>query len=388
LQGGANRFQNASSITCPIIMPQPPPTRGRGAAGNPDSRYAEHRREPFDDGWPREPEPAHKTELLSDSSRSIISYNQSPDIPFDRSINPYRGCEHGCIYCYARPTHAWLDLSPGLDFETRLFYKPNARDLLERTLAKPGYRPAPLVLGANTDPYQPVERRLGITRDILEVLAACRHPVAITTKSAGVLRDLDLLAPMAAARLAAVQVSITTLDAGLARRLEPRAASPRRRLEAVRLLTQAGIPVGVLVSPLIPGLTDRDLERVLEAAAEAGAVRAGSLLLRLPLEVKDLFRDWLRSHYPDRAAKVLGLIRQCREGRLNDAAFGRRFTGSGPVATLLQHRFEVAARRLGLVRRDAGWDLDGGRFRPPTPAGTQLSLFTTPGDSPPPAGDL
>jgi len=310
-----------------------------------------------------------------DASRTIVVRNQSPDIPFDRSINPYRGCEHGCIYCYARPTHAWLGLSPGLDFESKLSYKPDAAALLERELAKPGYDPAVIVLGSNTDPYQPAERRLGITRKILEVLRGCRHPVAITTKSAGVLRDLDLLADMARSGLAAVQVSVTTLDRDLARRLEPRAPSPQRRLEAVRTLVDAGVPVGVLVSPVIPGLTDSDLEGVLEAAANAGASRAGSLLIRLPLEVKELFQEWLQAHYPERAGKVLSLIRQCREGKLNDSEFGLRFTGSGPVAVLLRKRFDLAAARLGLLRQDAGWDLATDLFRPPIPPGGQLPLF-------------
>jgi DNA repair photolyase len=349
--------------------------KGRGALTNRSSRCLSEDREPFDDGWPADGEPPLRTELAVDSSRSVISRNRSPDVPFDRSVNPYRGCEHGCIYCYARPTHAWLGLSPGLDFETRLFYKPDAAEQLVRELAAPGYRAATLVLGANTDPYQPVERRLGLTRRVLAVLAECRHPVAITTKSSGVLRDLDLLAPMARQKLAAVQVSITTLDKGLARRLEPRAASPARRLETIRALAEAGVPVGVLVSPLIPGLTDQDLERVLAAAADAGAVRAGSLLLRLPLEVAELFQDWLRAHYPERAGRVLGLIRQCRDGKLNHAQFGRRFTGTGPVAGLLQQRFELAARRLGLPRQDAGWELNTDAFRRPPPRGSQLPLF-------------
>jgi DNA repair photolyase len=351
------------------------PERGRGAVTNPDNRYAEHAREDVDDGWhSEEPEPL-RTELTIDASRTVISRNQSPDIPFDRSINPYRGCEHGCIYCYARPTHAWLGLSPGLDFESRLFYKPDAAAQLERELARSGYAPATLVLGANTDPYQPIERRLGITRQILGVLRDCRHPVAVTTKSALVLRDLDLLGEMAARHLAAVQISITTLDGALARHLEPRAASPRRRLDAIRALADAGVPTGVLVSPLIPGLTDQDLERVLEAAEGAGATRAGALLIRLPREIKGLFSDWLEAHYPDRAQKVLSLIRQCRGGKLNDAAFGTRFTGTGPVAALLQQRFELAAGRLGLLRQDAGWDLDIGLFRPPASPDPQLSLF-------------
>ena len=338
--------------------------KGRGALTNHSSRYRREVREPFDDGWPVAEEPPPRTELFVDSSRSVISRNRSPDIPFDRSVNPYRGCEHGCVYCYARPTHAWLGLSPGLDFETRLFYKPDAAEQLVRELAAPGYRAATLVLGANTDPYQPVERRLGLTRRVLAVLAECRHPVAITTKSSGVLRDLDLLAPMARQKLAAVQVSITTLDKALA-----------RRLETIRALAEAGVPVGVLVSPVIPGLTDQDLERVLAAAADAGAVRAGSLLLRLPLEVAELFQDWLRAHYPERAGRVLGLIRQCRDGRLNHARFGRRFTGTGPVAELLQQRFALAAGRLGLRRQDAGWDLNAGAFRAPAPPGSQLALF-------------
>ncbi|MCU0835577.1 MAG: PA0069 family radical SAM protein [Chromatiaceae bacterium] len=358
-------------------MTDPSRTPGRGARSNPANRYAAARRESVDDGWPADAEPAPplRTQLGIDASRTIISRNQSPDIPFDRSVNPYRGCEHGCIYCYARPTHAYLGLSPGLDFESRLFYKPDAAHQLAAELGAPGYRPATLVLGANTDPYQPVERRLGVTRAILQVLAESRHPVAITTKAALVLRDLDLLVPMAEQRLAAVQVSLTTLDGQLARRLEPRAASPQRRLEVIRTLSEAGVPVGVLVSPVIPGLTDDHLERVLEAAAEAGATRAGSLLIRLPLELAELFQDWLAAHYPGRAAKVLGLIRDCRGGRLNDPRFGTRFTGSGPVAALLERRFELAARRLGLTRQDAGWDLDAGRFRPPRPPGSQLDLF-------------
>jgi len=349
----------------------------RGAVTNPGARYAEYVRETVDDGWYTSDAPPFRTELAVDTSRTIISRNRSPDIPFDRSVNPYRGCEHGCIYCYARPTHAWLGLSPGLDFESRLFYKPDAAAQLLRELSMPGYEPATIVLGANTDPYQPAERKLRITRQLLEVLHACRHPVAITTKSALVLRDLDLLAEMAAERLVAVQVSITTLDGALARHLEPRAASPGRRLVAIRDLVQAGVPTGVLVSPMIPGLTDQDLERVLEAAANAGATRAGMLLIRLPLEIKDLFKDWLRTRYPARAEKVLSLIRQCREGKLNSAQFGARFTGTGPVAALLQQRFALATRRLGLQRQDAGWKLEARRFRSPGPAGAQLSLFDT-----------
>jgi len=362
---------------------RPKPLRGRGAVTNPVSRFLAHEREAVDDGWwheadPLAPPPA-PTELGIDNSRSVISYNQSPDLPFDRTANPYRGCEHGCIYCYARPTHAWLGLSPGLDFERRLFHKPEAAAQLRRELAAPSYRPATLVLGANTDPYQPVERRLGRTRELLEVLAECRHPVAVTTKSALVLRDLDLLAAMAERRLVAVQLSVTTLDGELARRLEPRASAPHKRLQAIAALSAAGIPAGVLVSPLIPGLTDADLERIIALAAEAGARRAGALLLRLPLEIKDLFTDWLQAHYPERADRVLSLIRQCRDGRLNDPDFGTRMTGTGVVAELLQQRLRLALSRHGLARQDSGWPLDTTQFRRPTRAGgmakRQLSLF-------------
>jgi len=359
----------------PITPPPDGPIRGRGAASNPDSRYCEHSRETVDDGWWQEDDAeAPRTELGIESSRTIISYNSSPDLPFDRSVNPYRGCEHGCIYCYARPTHAWLGLSPGLDFERRIFYKPDAAEQLRRELAAPGYRPATLVLGANTDPYQPVERRLGITRELLKVLADCGHPVAITTKSALVLRDLDLLAAMASRQLAAVQVSITTLDDELSRRLEPRAASPQRRLRVIADLAAAGVPVGVLVSPLIPGLTDTDMERIVALAAEAGARRAGMLLIRLPREIKDLFSEWLRLHYPQRADKVLSLIRQCRAGRLNDPNFGTRMSGTGPVAELLQQRFRLALRRHGLDWHD-GCHLATEHFRPPPLSGDQMSLF-------------
>jgi DNA repair photolyase len=352
------------------------PLRGRGTARNPTSRFAAHGRERADDGWWQEDtEPRPRTEVGVDTSRSIISWNSSPDIPFERSVNPYRGCEHGCIYCYARPTHAWLGLSPGLDFERLLFHKPDAADQLRRALAKRDYRPATLVLGANTDPYQPIEHHLGHTRDILQVLLETRHPVAITTKSALVLRDLPLLRELAEHRLVAVQMSVTTLDVELARRLEPRATAPRRRLRAIEALAGAGIPTGVLVSPLIPGLTDHDLERIIAAAAAAGAVRAGALLIRLPLELKELFRDWLHNHCPGQAAKVLSLIRQCRAGALNSAEFGERMTGTGPVAEVLQQRLRLALRRHGLARQDSGWPLSADAFRPPAADPRQLSLF-------------
>lgn len=364
-------------------MSRPDPGPGRGATANPQCRYHAERRELFDDGWfGDEPIPPLRTQVGIDASRTVLTFNQSPDVPFDRSVNPYRGCEHGCIYCYARPTHAYLGLSPGLDFETRLFCKPDAAKQLERELAAPGYRPRTLVLGANTDPYQPIERRHEITRSVLQVLRDCRHPVVITTKAPLVLRDLDLLVPMAERRLAAVLVSITTLDPALARRMEPRAAAPQRRLQVIQALAEARVPVGVLVSPLIPGLTDPDLERILELAAQAGASRAGTILIRLPLEVAGLFEDWLRAHYPERAERVLSLIRQCRVGRLNDPDFGSRMRGSGPIAELLAQRFRLAARRVrldpGLEHPGGTWDLDSAQFRPPRPPGTQLSLFDPP----------
>jgi DNA repair photolyase len=350
--------------------------RGRGSLSNPGSRYAVHARETEDDGWWQAPATdAPRTTLGIDTSRSVISFNESPDIPFDRSINPYRGCEHGCIYCYARPSHAWLGLSPGLDFEQQLFYKPEAATQLRQALARPGYRPETIVLGANTDPYQPIERRVGATRAILEVLLDARHPVAITTKSALVLRDLPLLQALAKQQLIAVQMSVTTLDDELARRMEPRASAPRRRLGVVAELAAAGIPTGVLVSPLIPGLTDHDLERIVEAAAQAGAQRAGALLLRLPLELKQLFEEWLRAHYPERAAKVLSLVRQCRSGALNASTFGERMTGTGPVAALLQQRLRLALRRHGLQRQDSAWLLSTDAFRPPAADLRQLVLF-------------
>ncbi|GBD42700.1 hypothetical protein HRbin40_00155 [bacterium HR40] len=351
--------------------------RGRGAGENPPNRFEALAREPFDDGFgtldvvaAESVPPA--TEVLLDRSRTVLARNESPDIPFDRSVNPYRGCEHGCIYCYARPTHNWLGFSSGLDFETKILVKPEAAELLRHELARPGYRCAPIALGTNTDPYQPLERRLRVTRSILELLAACRHPVGIVTKSAGVLRDLDLLVPMARDGLASVFLSITTLDAALARRLEPRAAAPHRRLEAIRALASAGVPTGVMVAPVIPALTDHELERILEAAAEAGAERAGWILLRLPHDVKDLFDAWLLRHVPARRERVLARIRECRAGRLNDPAFGSRLRGTGVWAQLLDQRFAKACARLGLNRRTfpARTDL----FRPPSES-RQLDLF-------------
>jgi DNA repair photolyase len=352
--------------------------KGRGATFNPKVRFESAELDPFDDGWgslaqARDDDPPPRTEVSPDASRSVIVRNTSPDIPFDRSINPYRGCEHGCVYCYARPTHAYLGLSPGLDFETRLLAKYDAATLLERELAKPGYRCQPIALGTNTDPYQPVERRLEITRGILAVLARCRHPATIVTKSAAVVRDLDLLVPMARQDLVRVAISVTTLDRDLARRLEPRAAAPQRRLEAIKRLCDAGVPVGVMVAPIIPALTDHEIERIMDAAVAAGAGSAGYVLLRLPHEVKELFERWLETHAPERAAHVLSLVRQCRGGRLYDATFGRRMRGEGPYAELIGRRFASAKRRLGLTTETRSLRTD--LFAPPAPASGQLRLL-------------
>jgi len=346
--------------------------KGRGAVSNAAGRYEPHARVAIDDGWgPGEDDPPRRTTVGRDSSRSVIARNRSPDVPFDQSINPYRGCEHGCVYCFARPTHAWLGLSPGLDFETRLFAKPDAARLLEQELARPGYEPQVIALGANTDPYQPVEREHGLTRQILEVLWRARHPTAIVTKSNLVLRDLDILAPMAAAGLARVMVSVTTLDRTLARRMEPRAPTPARRIEAIAGLRDAGVPVGVLASPMIPALNDAELEAILESCAKAGADSANYILLRLPLEIKHLFVEWLEAHYPERKARVLSLLRQSRDGKLYDSAFGKRMTGGGPYAELIAHRFKIACRRYGLNERD--FALDTTQFV--RPRGSQLDLF-------------
>jgi len=358
------------------------PERGRGATFNPQNRFRREGREAYDDGWPApaeaampDAEPARlRTTVTIQPARTLIAHNASPDIPFTQSINPYQGCEHGCIYCYARPTHAYHDLSPGLDFETRLFAKPNAPTLLRAELAKRGYRCDPIALGTNTDPYQPIEREWKITRGILEVLAEHEHPFTIVTKSALVERDLDLIAPMAAKNMARVYISITTLDKELARSLEPRAATPPRRLQAILALSGAGVPVGVLAAPVIPQLNDRDLEGILEAAAANGARHAGWIMLRLPLEVAPLFRDWLDAHYPLRAEHVMSVLRQLRGGRDYDARFGARMRGTGPFAELIEKRFALACRRLRLNRDRE--PLDTSRFRPPAPAGPrQLDLL-------------
>ncbi len=352
------------------------PRKGRGAASNDSSRFDAERRVSFDDGWgtaDAEPLPLATT-LSVDATRTIIARNDSPDIGFDRSINPYRGCEHGCIYCYARPSHAYLGLSPGLDFESRLFYKPQAAALLAAELRKKGYVCRPIALGSNTDPYQPVERRLGVTRAILEVLRDFRHPVTIVTKSALIRRDLDILGEMAKARLAIATISVTTLDRALARRMEPRAATPERRLETIAALAAAGVPTAVLSAPMIPALNDSEMEQVLEHARAAGAVAAGYTLLRLPLELKALFREWLETHFPDKAAHVLSLVAQTHGGRLYDSAWSKRMTGAGPYADMLRLRFDRACRRLGFDPRTTK-PLDATRFRPPPQTGDQLNLF-------------
>lgn len=361
--------------------------KGRGATRNPAVRFERLATEAFDDGWQTLEEsfadlPPLATTLTRDAARSAIAWNNSPDIGFDRAVNPYRGCEHGCIYCYARPSHAYLGLSPGLDFETRLLFKPEVAALLEKELRRPGYVPRPLALGSNTDPYQPVERQLKLTRGVLEVLERFGHPVTIVTKSAGVLRDLDILERLAARNLVRVCLSVTTLDPALARILEPRAAAPGRRLEAIRQLTAVGVPTAVLAAPMIPAVNDMELERILERSAASGATRAAYTLLRLPLEIAGLFEDWLREHMPDRAERVLALVRQTRGGRVYDSDFAQRMSGSGPYAEMLANRFRVAARRLGLTARgEARGALDCGQFSPPPgPGGTpaearQLALF-------------
>ena len=347
--------------------------KGRGALANPANRFAATRSESVADGWYQDEVPESiATELRIDSSRSVIAHNDSPDIPYEQSINPYRGCEHGCVFCYARPTHAYLDLSPGIDFETRLVYKPDAARLLRAELARPGYRCSHIMLGSNTDPYQPVERRLGITRALLEVLAETRHPVAITTRSTLVLRDLDLLAPMARLGLCSVYLSITTFDNGLKRALEPRSAASLARLQAMRELSAAGVPVGVMAAPMIPAVNEHELETILQRAAEAGARRAGYVLLRLPHEVKDLFRQWLAEHLPDRAAHVMSLVQAARGGRDNDSHFGQRMAGTGAWAKLLGDRFRLACRRFGL-NGERQVKLSTALFRPPSTGG-QLPL--------------
>jgi DNA repair photolyase len=348
--------------------------RGRGTASNASGRFEPLARVASDDGWQGlEQLPPFKTTVTVDSTRKIITHNDSPDISFDRSINPYRGCEHGCVYCFARPTHAYLGLSPGLDFESKLFMKPNAPELLERELSAPGYSPKTIAIGTNTDPYQPIERRYQIMRRILEVLDRAGHPVGIVTKSALVLRDLDILTRMAKRDLVKVAISVTTLDANLARVMEPRASTPPRRLGALRELVKAGVPASALVAPIIPAINDAEIERILEAIAQAGVRHAGYVLLRLPFELKDLFREWLIENFPDRYRHVINLIRETRGGKDYDSTWGKRQTGSGPIAWMIGRRFEVACERLGFNLTSVKMTTE--HFRPPRPASEQLALF-------------
>jgi len=348
-----------------------PQHNGRGALSNASSRYDDEKKIRTTDGWDIEDElPPLRTTLTKDATRTILARNTSPDVPFDRSINPYRGCEHGCIYCFARPTHAYLGLSPGLDFETRILFKPDAAKLLTAELASPKYRPDVVAMGTNTDPYQPVERELKITRSIIRVLSDFNNPVGIVTKNHLVTRDIDILGDMARRNLAEVFLSVTTLDKDLARDMEPRASAPYRRLDAIRKLADAGVPVGVMTAPMIPGLNDHEMEAILEKAAEAGATRAGFTVLRLPLEIKDLFDEWLRANRPDRAERVLSLIRQMRGGALYQAEFGTRMKGEGPIAQLLGARFQAAVKRLGLNK--IRYRLDTLRFAVPESARTAL----------------
>ena len=348
--------------------------KGRGAVTNPGCRFDALSTAGFDDGWSfltgeELTAPPPETVLIRDTSRSAIAWNDSPDLGFDRAVNPYRGCEHGCVYCYARPSHAYLGYSPGLDFETQIVFKPDVAKLLEKELSKPGYEAATLALGSNTDPYQPVERTLRLTRSVLEVMDRFNHPVTIVTKSAGVLADLDVLQRLASRNLVRVWLSVTTLDAKLARVMEPRASTPARRLQAISALSQAGVPAGVLAAPMIPALNDMEMERILEAAHDAGAAHAGYVLLRLPHELRDMFTAWLNEHVPDRARRVLTMIRETRAGALNDSRFGERFTGQGPYAALLAQRFDRMRRQLGFGGRER---LDASQFRRPT---AQLSLL-------------
>ena len=348
--------------------------RGRGAGLNPSGRFEPFKRQAVDDGWNTLDElPAFKTDVQVEKPKTIISRNTSPDISFDRSINPYRGCEHGCVYCFARPSHAYMGLSAGLDFESKLFAKPNAAELLERELSKPGYQVKSIAIGTNTDPYQPIEKSWRVMREILEVLEAANHPVGIVTKSALVLRDIDILSRMAAKGLAKVALSVTTLDRTLARAMEPRAATPTKRLEAVKALSEAGVPTMVMTAPIIPGLTDSEIERLLEAAQTAGAKEVGYVLLRMPLEVSPLFKDWLLRHYPNRYRHVLSLLRSMRDGKDYDAEWGKRMRGTGPYAFQIRRRFEMAARRLGL--NESRTQLRCDLFTPPRGAGVQLALL-------------
>jgi DNA repair photolyase len=375
----------------PSVPPSPAPTgefgppsagttvererrRGRGAQSNASGRYEPIARVAFDDGWQSLDDlPPFSTSVSVDASRKVITRNESPDIGFDRSINPYRGCEHGCIYCFARPTHAYLGLSPGLDFESKLFVKPDAPALLERELSAPNYTPRTIAIGTNTDPYQPIERRYEIMRQILEVLERAGHPVGIVTKSTLVLRDVEILARMAKRNLVKVAISVTTLDPKLARVMEPRAPTPARRIEALRQLSAAGVPTAVMVAPIVPAINDAEIERILDAAAAVGVSGAGYVMLRLPLEVRDLFREWLIANYPDRYRHVFKLVREMRGGKDYDSTWGQRMKGSGPYAWMIGRRFEVACEKLGLNEEKV--KLTTEHFRPPRPSAVQLDLF-------------
>ncbi len=367
-------FYRAAMIYAPDTT-GPQRHKGRASLSAAEGRFERFRHQPVDDGWPRDDDApaAPRTEVSLQQARSALVWQRSPDLPFDRSVNPYRGCEHGCIYCFARPSHAYLGLSPGLDFETRLIARPNIADVLAQELRKPGYRPAPIAIGTNTDPYQPVETRLRLMRPLLTLLSEARHPVAIVTKGTLIERDLDLLAPMARQGLVRVGISVTTLDADLSRRMEPRAPAPARRLQTISRLHAAGVPVRIMASPVIPALTDPELERILQAGARAGACAASWIMLRLPQEVAELWQEWLGLHYPDRAARIMGHLRAMHGGKAYDARWGHRMRGEGVYAELIAQRFTRAARGLGLLAPQPALRCD--LFTPPPRPGDQLSLF-------------
>ena len=368
---GAHRADDQAGGDAPVT---PKALRGRGAVTNKTGRFEKEARSAVDDGWGSLGEiEALRTEVHAERPRAIITRNDSPDISFDRSINPYRGCEHGCIYCFARPTHAYMGLSPGLDFETKLFVKEGAAQLLERELSAPNYQPRTIAIGTNTDPYQPIERTYRTMRSVLEVLSAANHPVGIVTKSALVQRDIDILGPMAAKGLAKVAISVTTLDPALARKMEPRAASPEKRLETIERLSEAGIPTGVMVAPVIPAINDEEIETILTRAHARGAREAGYIVLRLPHEARELFAEWLVQHYPGKARHVLSLVRDMRGGKLYDATFGKRMSGVGPYAWMIGRRFEMALEKIGYPKSRARLRTD--LFTPPARQGQQLSLF-------------
>jgi DNA repair photolyase len=365
---------DAAALGIGKLTSLPQMERGRGSRSNPQHRFDAYGRTFEDDGWDSLAElPPLKTEVFSETPKTIISRNQSPDISFDRSINPYRGCEHGCTYCYARPAHAYMGLSPGLDFESKLFIKPEAAALLRAELSAKGYAARTLALGANTDPYQPIERQYRITRSVIEVLGEFKHPFGIVTKNALVTRDLDLLAPLAAQQLVKVALSITTLDGRLARAMEPRASTPAKRLAAIEALSKAGVPTVVMIGPIIPGLNDHEVEAILKAARAAGASEAGYTMLRLPHEVKGIFKDWLEKAYPDRYARVMAQVREVRGGKETSSQWGERQTGSGPTAWLIGRRFQLASQKLGLNAQRLKLRTD--LFQPPPQPGTQMQLI-------------